>query len=215
MKGLKVTILVLVLLMAMAAPAFANTADDTPVERIEPQYRTEIHRKTDEFLFSNDIQNRLAEEGIKVVYTAPIDDSTVEIGIYPDEAAARETVLNLLVENTIGSSENFEVIHSEEVTIMPFTTDEPAEDAPDVIEDPDTPVSDEEGEARAGDSTGNDNDMDEEEYVRPDDENAEIGITSVDDLAADGEEESSNFLIPVFAVLGLGGAAGGIFYLKR
>lgn len=194
MKGLKVTILVLVLLMAMAAPAFANTADDTPVERIEPQYRTEIHRKTDEFLFSNDIQNRLAEEGIKVVYTAPIDDSTVEIGIYPDEAAARETVLNLLVENTIGSSENFEVIHSEEVTIMPFTTDEPAEDAPDVIEDPDTPVSD---------------------YVRPDDENAEIGITSVDDLAADGEEESSNFLIPVFAVLGLGGAAGGIFYLKR
>ena len=194
MKGLKVTILVLVLLMAMAAPAFANTADDTPVERIEPQYRTEIHRKTDEFLFSNDIQNRLAEEGIKVVYTAPIDDSTVEIGIYPDEAAARETVLNLLVENTIGSSENFEVIHSEEVTIMPFTTDEPAEDAPDVIEDPDTPVSD---------------------YVRPDDENAEIGITSVDDLAADGEEESGNLFIPIIAVLGLGGAAGGIFYLKR
>ena len=213
MRALKVTVLILALILAMAVPAFANTTDDTPADRIEIDYGTELHRNTDEFLFSSDIQKFLAEEGIKVSYTATIDDTTVEVGINPDEAAARETVLNLLVQNDIGSEENFEVIHSGEMTIMPLVTETPEEEqAPDV--DPDTPVTDEEEEAQVGDSEDNEGDMDEEDYVRPDDENAEIGITSVDDLDADGEAEENNYFLPVAAVLGLA-MIGGVFYFKR
>lgn len=214
MKALRVTVLILVLILAMAVPAFANTTDDTPADRIEIVYRTELHRNTDEFLFSSDIQNRLAEEGIKVSYTAPIDDNTVEVGINPDEAAVREKVLNLLVQNNIGSEENFEVIHSGEMTIMPLVTETSDEEqAPDA--DPNTPVTDEEDEARVGDSEDNESDMDEEDYVRPDDENAEIGITSVDDLDADGEAEENNYFLPVAAVLSLAAIGAGVFYFKR
>lgn len=236
MKVFKVTALILVLILAMIAPAFAESgsseaAEDQPRlyddgedgegvdgssgDLIDEAYRTELHKNTDEFLFSDEIQARLAEDGVKVVYTGLIDGNTVNIGVYPDEAASREVVLSLLIQNDIGSEANFDIVHSEEIHILPSPVNEPGDQAPEEAVDPDTPMSDEEREAQAGDAEGNENDMDEDDYVRPDDENAEIGITSVDNLEGDGEESNNNYILPLAAVLGLAAIGGGVLYLKR
>ena len=236
MKVFKVVALILVLILAMMAPAFAESGsaeatedqqrlqddgeegegvDGSSGDLIDEAYRTELHKNTDEFLFSDEIQARLAEDGVKVVYTGPIDENTVNIGVYPDEAASREVVLSLLVQNNIGTEANFEIVHSEEVNILPISINEPGDPAPDESIDLDNPMSDEEREAQAGDAEGNENDMDEEDYVRPDDENAEIGITSVDNLEGDGEESNNNYILPLAAVLGLVAIGGGVLYFKR
>lgn len=235
MKVFKVTTLVLVLIMAMIVPVFAESesveaAEDRTLmydegeegegveggsgedrDPLDYSDRTELQINTDLFVFSREIQEQLAAKNIKIIYTSAVNEEKVELGVYPDEAATREEVLNLLVQNNIGEEENFKIVHSEEVSTMPISTDDP----PDAYEDQDTPVSDEEREARAGDSEGNENDMDEEDYVRPDDENAEMGITSVDDLEGDGEESNNGYVIPIVTVLGLAAIGGGVFYFKR
>ncbi len=240
MKVLKTTALILVFMLVMMVPVFAEsgnssseTAEDRPLledhgedgegvegnpgesrDLHEGAYRTELHQNTDEFLFSDEIQASLGEAGVKVIHTGSVDENTLQIGVYPGEDASRERVLNLLIQNGIGSEENFEIVPAKEVTILPTVVGEPAaqtDDAPDADVDPDTPVSTEE-EAQAA------NDMAEEEYVRPDDENAEMGITSVEDIEeseGDGEESTNNYLFPILAVLGVAVIGGGIVYFKK
>jgi len=241
MKFLKVTVLVLVLLLAMIVPTFAESglgeaAEDQPLlydegedgggmegnpgedrDAIDYPDRSELHISTDLFLFSREIQNQLAEEGIKVIHTGAITEEKIEVGVYPDEAGVREIVLNLLIQNDIGEEHNFEIVYMDEVKIMPITSDDPSDPAPgppDASSDPDTPVSNEEAESRIG---GDDNELSdtEEDYVKPDDENAEIGITSVDDSAEDGEAENNNYIFPIAAVLGLIAIGVGAMYFKR
>jgi len=214
MKTIKLTVLVLVLVMALVMPAFAESDPDDVVE--EPE-RPELQINTDLFVFSRDIQEQLAKDEVKVIYTEAINEDTVKVGVYPDEAGAREAVLNLLIQNDIGNEENFEIVFSEKISVMPISTDDPSDPVPgppgeDL--DPNEPVSDEKSQSQIGGSDGEQGDS-EEDFVRPDDENAEVGIVSVEDSAEDGEDEDNRYIYPIAAVLGLAAVGGGVLYIKK
>ncbi len=204
MKIIKVTALIAVLILATALPVFADdTPEDRPLlledeeavedsggeesrEELWDNYRTELHQRTDELLFDPETVDRLAVDGIKVIFTGPADEDTVEIGVYPDQSEARDLVLELLVENEIGTTDNFSIVHSEPVETMPA----PANDdsgAPDI----DEPVD-----------TG-------EEYDEPADGEDALPEENSEDA------EASDFLIPAAAVLGLVALGGGVYYFRR
>jgi len=243
MKVFKITTLILMLVLAMIVPVFAEsesagTAEDQPLlyneeeegegidgtsgedrDAVDYPNRTELQINTDLFVFSREVQEQMAAKDIKVIYTAALNEEKVEVGVYPDKVAAREVVLNLLVENNIGEEKDFEIVHSEEISTMPISADDPSSGPPDAIKDPDIPVSNKEAEEQISDITVDPSDT-EEDYVRPDDENAEMGITSVDDSEVDSEEEnreedSINYILSTAAVIGLAAIAAGVFYFKR
>ncbi len=223
MKTIKLTALVLIFVMALLVPTFAESDPDDVVE--EPE-RPELQISTDLFVFNREIQEQLAKDDVKVIYTEAIDEDTVKLGVYPDEAAAREVVLNLLIQNEIGEEENFELVFSEEISVMPISTDDPSDPAPGAPDalDPNEAVSDEKSQSRIDESNGAQDDS-EEDFVRPDDEDAEVGIVSVEDSADEGEgnydvgenpeEEDTPYVYPIAAVLGLIAVGGGVLYFKK
>ena len=237
MKTIKLTVLVLVLVMALVMPAFAESDPDDVVD--EPE-RPELQINTDLFVFSREIQEQLAKDEVKVIYTEAINEDTVKVGVYPDEAGAREAVLNLLIQNDIGNEENFEIVFSEKISVMPISTDDPSDPVPGPPgedSDPNEPVSDEKSQSQIDGSDGEQSDSEEEDFVRPDDENAEVGIVSVEDSAEDGEDEGTDskiedgeaqydgaenpedednsYIYPIAAVLGLAAVGGGVLYIKK